>query len=931
MKNTYRKTILLISFGLSSTLLWGQELKGKIVDASGLTMPGVSILIQGTTSGTSSDQNGEYFLKFPAPGKYKLKISFVGYESLTANVLIDNAPKTQNFTLSASSAVLNETVVLGSRSTVPRTNIESSVPVDIITAKDVKNFAQTDIGQVLNYAAPSFSSNRQTVADGTDHLDPASLRGLGPDQVLVLVNGKRRHTSALVNINGTFGRGSVGTDLNAIPLAAIEKIEVLRDGAAAQYGSDAIAGVINIVLKKNTPFAFSMMQGQCYTSALGRKMYDGQTFHADLSKGFDLGGKGYVNFSGQYESRGATNRGGLDTRPLLYTPIPGSGSMTQEQVDADALSATAGNFDRNDMRVGNSDIKNASFFVNGEYQLNSEITFYAASGYTNKVGESAGFNRLPSATSQIDLTLYPNGFLPLINTRVNDYSLLGGIKGKSGAWDYDIGHVFGINTIDFNTSNTLNASLPAGTSPASFYCGQLSLIQNTTTFDIDRKFDFTGLLTSLNTAFGAEYRTDNFQIAAGDPLSYSFGGVTGKIPGAQVFPGFQPAPKNALDKSRNNTGVYADFEAEFGPMLLLGAAGRFENYSDFGSNFSYKFTGRYKFYKDFAVRGAIATGFRAPSLHQRYFNNESTQFVNGIPQQVVTVNNDNPIVRAFGIGSLKAETSNSYSLGLTGKISQLLSFTVDAYQIEVKDRIVLSSQYVRESTPSGPVNTILNSAGVSPNINSVQFFSNAVSTKTRGLDIVLTNRLDVGSKGDKLTLSAALNFNDTKVGDINTSNLIANNSTLTTNLFNRLERSRLEVSVPKSKINLSANYTTSKWGVLLRAVRFGEVSYVNAKDPNDSANNLPLAIDQTFAAKWVTDLTVNYKFTKELGFAIGVNNVFDVYPDEAYIDPRNNVNNRNNYTTSRDNTFNGRFLYSRNVQQFGFNGRFVFGKISYTF
>ena len=220
---------------------------------------------------------------------------------------------------------------------------------------------------------------------------------------------------------------------------------------------------------------------------------------------------------------------------------------------------------------------------------------------------------------------------------------------------------------------------------------------------------------------------------------------------------------------------------------------------------------------------------------------------------------------------------------------------------------------------------------MSSNINSVQFFSNAVSTKTRGLDIVLTNRLDVGSKGDKLTLSAALNFNDTKVGDINTSNLIANNSTLTTNLFNRLERSRLEVSVPKSKINLSANYTTSKWGVLLRAVRFGEVSYVNAKDPNDSANNLPLAIDQTFAAKWVTDLTVNYKFTKELGFSIGVNNVFDVYPDEAYIDPRNNVNNRNNYTTSRDNTFNGRFLYSRNVQQFGFNGRFVFGKISYTF
>lgn len=937
MEKFYKKNILLILLGLSFTPLLGQELKGKIVDASGLNMPGVSILIQGTTNGTSSDSNGAYLLKFSSPGKYKLKISFLGYENLIADVQIDNATKTQNFTMVASGTALNEIVVVGSRSTVPRTNIESPVPVDVITSKDVKSFAQVDIGQVLNYNAPSFSSNRQTVADGTDHLDPASLRGLGPDQVLVLVNGKRRHTSALVNINGTFGRGSVGTDLNAIPLAAVEKIEVLRDGAAAQYGSDAMAGVINIVLKKDTPFAFSMMQGQCYTSALGRNMYDGQTFNADLSNGFDLGGKGFVNFAAQYEDRGATNRGGLDTRPLLYSPVPSSGMITQAQVDADNAKAAAGFFDRNDMRVGNSDSKRASFFVNGQYQLGNDLNFYLATGYTNNIGQSAGFNRLPSQTSQIDLSIYPNGFLPLEDIHVNDYSILGGVKGKSGAWDYDLGHAYGMNTIDFNVSNSLNASYPPGTSPTSFYCGTVSFIQNTTTFDINRKFDFKGPLTSLNTAFGVEYRAEDFQIIAGDPSSYLSEGVSSKVPGAQVFPGFQPAPINALDKSRNNKGIYVDLEGDFGPRLLLEAAGRLENYSDFGSNFSYKFTSRYKFYQDFAVRGSIATGFRAPSLQQRYFSNVSTQFINGTANQVLTVNNDNPIVRAFGIGSLKAETSNSYSLGLTGKISQVLSFTVDAYQIDVKNRIVLSSAYTRQLNPDGtqvatdPVNQILNNANVSANINSVQFFSNAVSTKTQGLDAVLTSRMNLGFKGDKLVLSAALNLNKTNVGGINTSNLIANNPILTNNLFNRYTRCLLESAVPKSKIDLSANYINKRWGILLRAVRFGEVTYLNQVDPTIPSNNLPLAIDQTFAAKWVTDLTVNYTFTKQFNFAIGINNLFDVYPDQAYIDPRNNVNNLTNYTGGRDNTYNGRFLYSRNVQQFGFNGRFIFGKVSYAF
>ncbi len=963
----YKNVVLAITLSLFCMPLFAQGIKGKITDMSGSGMPGVSVLVQGMQLGTSTNADGEYSLKFPSAGSYKLKISFIGYETINADVVMDNSIKTQNFTLSEEKSALSEVIVVGSRSSVPRTNIETPVPVDVISAKDIKNFAQTDVTQILNYVAPSFSSNRQTVADGTDHIDPASLRGLGPDQVLVLVNGKRRHTTALVNINGTFGRGTVGTDMNSIPVAAIDRIEVLRDGAAAQYGSDAIAGVINIVLKKNTPLNISSTYGQSVTNTLGNNYYDGKTFQFDISKGFNIEDKGFVNIGAQYLARGSTNRGGLDTRPLLYrnNPVKGktdngtdiAGGETEADYQArfaglkaiDDARATAAGLSRDNMRVGNSDSKNAGIFINGEYELGAKTSAYFNTGYTYKLGEAAGFYRLPSQAQQIDVTIYPNGFLPLINTDIDDISLSAGVKGESGKWNYDISNSIGQNSILFNITNTLNASLPIGTSPAEFKAGELNFRQNTTNLDLSRKFDLGGTLTSLNTAFGLEHRIDNYRIQAGEELSYSFGQPSMGIPGrktgssftaagAQVFPGFKPS--NALSRSRNNTGVYADFEGEFGPRVLIGAAGRYERYSDFGSNFSYKFTGRIKLIQDFAIRGALATGFRAPSLHQRYFNNESTQFVQGIPTQVLTVNNDNSVVSQFGVGSLKPEISTSYSLGLTGKIVENLTFTIDAYQLNIDDRIVFSSQYTRErdangnQIPTGVVNQILNTVDPNGVINSAQFFTNAISTKTKGLDVVLSNRFDLGTKGDRLTLTAAANFNDTKVEEIKGSDKIESDPALKAKLFDRQERSRFETSVPKNKINLSANYTSGKWGLLARTVRFGEVTFLNPVDPAIAANNLPLEMDQTFSPKWVTDLTINYKFRKDMNFALGVNNIFDVYPDKMYISPRNSENNLSgdpaqNYSGSKDNTSNGRFLYGRAVSQFGFNGRYVFGKLTY--
>lgn len=936
----YKKLLPALIFCLTTSALLAQGIRGKVTDASnGSTLPGVSILVSGTSTGTATGPNGEYFLKL-AKGTYQIKVSFIGYETINSTVTVNAATVTQNFSLKTSGSALNEVVVTGSRSAIPRTNIETPVPVDVISAREMRSFAQTDVTQILNYVAPSFSSNRQTVTDGTDHIDPASLRGLGPDQVLVLVNGKRRHTSALVNINGSVGRGSVGTDLNAIPVSAIDHIEVLRDGASAQYGSDAIGGVINIVLKKNTPLNISTLYGQSISHTLDRNFYDGKTFELDASKGWNLNGKGFVNVAAQYQNRGATNRTGTDTRPLLYNGNSGGViSRTTGETDAafaaryatvkanDDAKAAATGFNRNDMIVGNSAMKNYGFFGNGQYAIANHADIYLATGFNYKNGLSSGNYRIPGAATQIDLSYYPNGFLPHITTDIYDISISGGIKGKLGQWNYDLSNTFGRNSLRFGVTNSLNASLPLGTSPRSFDAGTQAFNQNTTNLDVSRKYKFNGILTSLNTAYGAELRIENFQIKAGDELSYSFGQPSANIPGryltattaaaagAQVFPGFQPS--NATNATRNSAAAYADLEAEFGPRILLEAAGRYEHFSDFGSNFSYKLTSRVKLVDDISIRGAIATGFRAPSLAQYYFNNVSTQFTNGVPLQVLTVNNQSNVVRQFGVGGLKPETSMSYSLGLAGKALKTFTFTVDAYQIDIKDRIVLSSQFSRNNAA---VAAILNPVDPLKQIGAVQFFTNAIGTTTRGLDVVLSDRIAL-SGNSNLTLAAAANFNKTTVTSVQTSNVIGSDAALTTILFNRQERARFEGAIPKSKINLSATYNVNRFNASLRTVRFGETfAYYTVVD----------AIrDQTFSAKWVTDATVGYKLLKPLDLSVGVSNLFDIYPDKLNIDPNNSSTNTTTFSAN-DNTNFGRFRYPTSAQQFGFNGRFVFAKLTYT-
>lgn len=990
MLKSYKFLWLTVCLTVSSLSIFAQGIKGIVKDAvTNQGIPGTSVVVEGRSAGTASDNNGNYTLRLPA-GTYSIKISSVGYETSVISVSVSGTEFTsQDVSLKESSSTLQEIAVIGSRSATARTNIQTATPVDVISTKELKSFGQVDVGQILNYVAPSFSSNRQTVTDGTDHIDPASLRGLGPDQVLVLVNGKRRHTSSLVNINGSVGRGSVGTDLNVLPVAAIERIEVLRDGAAAQYGSDAIAGVINIVLKKGyTGTSASLTYGSNITTlnytapvigsttpmSYSKSITDGQVFQFDFSKGFRLGKEGSVTISAQYNDRGRTSRTGLDNAPTIYlganagfpgTPTGQTQDVFRTQlIKDDAALATSRNYNRENMVYGNSSARNYGIFANGSIPLNINSEIYFSGGYTYRNGQGYGNNRIPVARNQQPLKgdgtlFYQDGFLPGIGSDIYDKSFIAGYKTKLGEWSMDVSNVYGNNTFQFSVVNSGNASLPAGDSQqTSFDAGKLSFTQNTFNLDFVRNFQKVGGFNYVNIAFGGEVRIEKFKIMAGELNSY-FGaaiqrptaaltvggpsqGTTTAGPGSQVFPGYQPSDET--DKTRDNEAIYADFEAEKG-RLLLGVAGRFENFSDFGSTINGKISARLQITDGIALRGAASTGFRAPSLHQRYFQNTSTQFLNGVASNTLTVNNDNDIARkTVGVDALRPEKSVNLSVGITAKLGNSATLTVDAYQIDINDRIVYSGAYSRAQLG-------ITDPTQFPGVNNVRFFANAVNTRTQGIDIVATDRIIIG-KG-KLTLSAALNFNKNQVTSLNSTPLIdavknndpANNPSTwyRTALFDRQQYALIETYLPRSKWNLSAAYSVGKLDVTFRAVRFGETQFKNVVDPNAQkadgttywntqfnhgtvGNDAP--IDQTFRAVWISDLVVGYHITKSLYASVGANNIFDIYPDQIYIDPRNAIGSID-YNASRDASNRGRLLFQPN--QGGYNGRFVFAKLSVNF
>jgi len=883
-----------------------QPIKGKVVDEKGEPLLGVNVVVKGTQKGTSTDANGNF--KIEVNKNAILKFSFVGY--ITKEVQVTDQ-ETITVKLESTTGELSEIIVVGSRSNVARTKTETPAPVDVISVKELAQTGQSDLTQMINFSAPSFNSARQTISNGTDHIDPATLRGLGPDQVLVLINGKRQHSTALVNVNSTVGRGSVGTDLNAIPVGAIERIEVLRDGAAAQYGSDAIAGVINVILKKN-------IGNLTFTNQVGQtKQGDGKTYVGNLNYGIGLGNKGgYLNATLNFSDRSPTNRTGSYNN-TVYLPIlpatrfPGTtfyvpltdAQLTSQQQD-NALVAQRG-FDRNGMIVGNSKAQNYAGFLNMALPVSSNWELYAFGGFNQRYGRAAGFYRYPNNTRANNLTIFPDGYLPFIETNIKDYSAAAGIRrtAKTG-WNVDLSNVYGGNSIDFSVKNSLNASL-GNASPKDFYCGQLSFSQNTSNLNFSKGFQNFGFTKFFNAAFGAEYRIDNYVIKQGEEASWKDYNPANtpanqvKAAGVQVFGGFRPS--NEVNKSRSNLGIYVDLESDLTNKLLVGAAARYENYSDFGSNLSGKLVSRYKFSDVFSLRGGINRGFRAPSLHQKFFSSVSTQFITvaGVNQQreVTTVRNDADITSRLGIPELKPETSLSYSLGVTSNLSNKLLITIDAYQIDIQDRIVLSGRF-SSTIPQ------LADYFKGTSVTEAQFFTNAIDTRTRGIDAIFTykNRFE---NNTHLTVNVAANFNKTTIeGAVRTPTQL---NGLGETLMNREERGRIEVNQPRSKILLSANYQIAKLNFKLQSTRFGEISTIAPVDPLQ---------DQTFSAKWISDISVGYKFNKNVALNVGANNVFDIYPD-LIADPR--LNN------------DGTVIYSRFATQFGFNGAYYFVNLNLNF
>lgn len=879
---------------------WGQSVKiaGKVYDQFG-SLPGAKVAVEGSTLSTSTDVNGSFMMEID-PGTYNIVAGFVMYNNQIQQVNVAAGDSIYlDFQLESGFSIDQE-VNVGTRFT-PRALQETTVPIDIISNATLSASPQVELGQILHYSAASFHSTRQTIADGTDYIDPATLRGLGPDQVLVLINGKRRHISSLLNVNGTVGRGSVGTDFNAIPAGAVDRIEILRDGAAAQYGSDAIAGVVNIVLKERT--GVTTVDGGYGVNELS----DGSTKFFYGNGGFDIGEGGHVNMTLEFRDRGAVNRAGNYAGPVYFNENQGADELLISQRD---FFAQTGYDNQRVMSIGSAATRNQSVFFNMDIPINHVTHFYGHGGVNFRQGKGRGFYRFPKDSIRVVAELYPDGFSPGLRTDIRDDAITLGFRGLKNTWNLDLSNTIGRNGLDFNVENSNNASLGQA-SPTDFYSGGFIYAQNTTNFDAFRTFN---ALKGINVAFGAEMRIERYEIIKGEETSYVNGldsvqVGTALVPaaaGAQVFPGFQS--DNALEEFRTNNAWYLEVESKLNSAFLLGTALRYEVYSDFGDQLTWKLSGRYKLGENYSLSGGLSTGFRAPSLHQFYFNNVGTQFVNSNPLRVGTFNNESTVARAFGIGDLKPELSDHISLGFIGKPTAEFTIKVDFYDIRIRDRIVLSGRF------DEGYEAILGPLGV----GAAQFFTNAVDTRTTGVDVVLNYRLKMPQYEFFSLLSG--NWTSTRLdGDVQAGGALAGEEEI---LFNREEISRVEVAQPNFKIISQNNLKYQKFSFDANLTFFGRVEYIHPDDGNpvnwteNSFNGFVESRDQVFDPKLITDLSAAYQFSDNFRFLIGGHNIMDVYPDEH---------------AHSGNTSHGSFRFSRRVQQFGVNGRHWFMKMTLSF
>ena len=892
-----------IFFAFCSTACFAQDgfIKGIVKDGEAV-LQSATISIANKTILTNS--NGEFSISLK-PGAYIILITHVSYKRIEQSFTL-NAGETKSFKFNmVREEQMDEVRVLGSRSFIQRSNLNTAVPVDLILSNQLKQTGQLSLMQMMSFVAPSFNTSRQNL------FEPATLRGLGPDHLLILLSGTRYHNSAYVNndaIRGTLGVGAVANDLSSIPYSAIEKIEILRDGASAQFGSDAIAGVMNIILKETTgKTSMNLQLGQQYKG-------DGESIVFGINRGIKLnkkslpaGRQGVMNFSGDFRYRMPTHRGGEYLGTVYYNIPANASARVRDSITAlDNSKIAERGFSRKTPVSNDGNIKLSGFgiLMNGTYPVNGKVELFWTGSINYRYVVNRGAYRFPKTISQVNTDLYPDGFKikPVINSR--DISAIAGVKGKTNnAWNWEWSSTYGENSNTQIVRNTNNASqyFLGANAPTEFYNGTPAFRQqiNYISFAKDIK-EQIGTVKTFNIGFGAEYRFENYHTSAGEEASwkdYDSSGI--RIGGGAGWEGINP--KDVVNEKRQVAGLYVDLETDINENFLIDVAGRYENYGDFGSNLAGKMAMRYKFSSGVSLRGSLSNGYHAPALQQIYLTETGSRWRSGLPVTTGIFPNNSVITKAFGVRPLQPEKAINASAGFTSTISPHLNITVDGYWIQIKNRIVLSGIFDKTNPD---VNAILINR---PDIDQVRFITNAINTRTRGIDIVMNGNWKINKANLGLILAA--NFTRTILfGPIQTTDKLAANSSNENILFNREERERIEHSQPASKIILSANYKKGKAGVLIRSTRFGETSIVQ-----NSANT---SQDEFFSAKIFTDINFNYSPKTWLTITAGINNMFDVYPDPV----KNSINQNQ-----------GILIYSNQATPYGYNGGYYFLNMAFSF
>jgi len=853
-----------------------------------------------------TDQNGEFSIPIK-PGSYTIIITHAGYKKIEQAITV-NAGDTKNFHFEmVPTDQLDEVVLLGSRSLIQRSSLNTAVPVDVFSSDKLVQTGQLGLIQMLNYSVPSFNAGRQELNE------PVTLRGLDPDHVLILVNENRYHNSAYLN-NGTpkvsLGRGSVSNDLNSIPFSAIEGVEVLRDGASAQYGSDAIAGVINIRLKESTgKTSIQSHIGQFYAG-------DGEKFRLGIYRGFTIGKslpagrQGFISISADTRYQAPTTRAG-EYQNTVYINYPPFGSPAADSVRVKAKDDSiinARGIDKKEFSKYNgiSQLISSGILVNSAYPTGKHSIFFLTSTANYRENHQPAPYRYPKNIYQVDTVLFPNGFRADVKTINWDVTAITGFRGETkNNWHWRASSSYGSNTNDRYVSNSNNASqqfILGKDAPTEFYLGKLIYQQFINNISFVKDFaqknnDFK----TCNLAVGAEWRIENYQQKEGDSASWEKYDNSNNIQGGSQ-PSIGSLNQN-VNKNRTVSGAYLDLEMETKKNLLVDIAVRYEFYDDFGGNLAGKLAVRYRVSESFSLRGAVSNGFRAPSMQQRFF--EGTQSFRGSDRTSGIFSNNSGVTRAFHIPSLQAERSVNLSGGFTSKLSKNLSLTVDAYWIQIKDRIVLSGVF-NKNDPYVAAILIEH-----PNIDVVQFYANAISSRTYGMDVVMNGRWNINKTRLGLTLAANFNRN-TIFGEIKTTDKIPDSSTssYTHTLFGIEEITTLEKDQPGEKIILSATVIKGKFGFAFRNTFFGNTA------STDITTTLPIdTLYQIFSSRILTDISINYTPKSWLTITAGANNIFDVYPD--LYSPRLNSQGIN--------------LYNNGATPFGSNGGYYFLSMSFNF